>query len=937
MKEEDDTYLKWLHALLNLPLSQTELELVLINISYEQPVKENIKSFVGEANLELAILAIEETLNRNKCKNEIFETEFRNFNFRNTDKKLGMKLQILSTHPKIQTSEMTKVRPLPKDITKFSSSDSKQLNLKKKTGTLSQKNLLQTRENIHHQAYTGPFKNQHYGFNSETFINHVPSLKEQTKQTGFFKEIFGFDTFNYIQTSMLSVCLNAEQNFVVSAPTGMGKSEIALLCVIKSLIPGVSYFRETFSLPKYINRSLYRIVYLVPMKALASQTVGYLRNRLNIINATKTNLIIEEYTGDTDYLPSANILVCTPEKFEFFLIKHPKKVEAINLIIFDEIHILGSKRGVCIERIMYFLLEQKSRIVALSATINNLKDLSEFIRGKEYKFTKKDIPVDITYLSVETPFQRQLTLCNLLYNYLNQNISILLFVNKRKDCEHLAYLFLSFLEKNALYLDMPSVSDGTFKSYENIYLRGIGIHNSKLSKKHRFKTEELFRLNKIKLLISTSTLAWGVNLPAQIVILHGLTYFDSLGKKTEYDIKDILQCLGRAGRRGISETKSFSNSYLEIGNEYGILKKKDIKLKPKNKEATTTNGELRSARKNRSINDKTDLLDKLNAAPKKILNNDPIRDSSAHCFIFGDKKQLEKYKPQNFNNILLESYLLTSFADSLLGFIEKETAFESLRAFFDTTYLKIRMLRKPELYGILKVNGNKYENIYDVFKEYLILSCKELEKNFCILINHQLCSGIAKEIYTKTKYGRVASLYKINHTTIGNLVKISHRNPQTLEKPLNFVLFLIQNYEFLEMEKISINKVGLRKFHLEITQLPKYILIEEEWDVDFSEDLNMYHNLDMLMSSKYKQFVKASEDEEFSQLFIKCIILIQLIKHKGGVKAYDFLIYIDFFDKIIGRIVSGLVELEEFQTKGILFWYDLLNYKNEKSLKEFFI
>lgn len=47
------------------------------------------------------------------------------------------------------------------------------------------------------------------------------------------------------------------------------------------------------------------------------------------------------------------------------------------------------------------------------------------------------------------------------------------------------------------------------------------MHHAGLKSADREIVEELFRNNKIQILISTSTLAWGVNLPAHLVIIKG--------------------------------------------------------------------------------------------------------------------------------------------------------------------------------------------------------------------------------------------------------------------------------------------------------------------------------------------------------------------------------------------------------------------------------
>lgn len=78
---------------------------------------------------------------------------------------------------------------------------------------------------------------------------------------------------------------------------------------------------------------------------------------------------------------------------------------------------------------------------------------------------------------------------------------------------------------------------------------GIGMHHAGLTARDRELCENAFRTGAIRVLIATATLAWGVNLPARLVILKGTEFFD--GKVRRYvdmPITDVLQMIGRAGR-----------------------------------------------------------------------------------------------------------------------------------------------------------------------------------------------------------------------------------------------------------------------------------------------------------------------------------------------------------------------------------------------------
>jgi activating signal cointegrator complex subunit 3 len=61
--------------------------------------------------------------------------------------------------------------------------------------------------------------------------------------------------------------------------------------------------------------------------------------------------------------------------------------------------------------------------------------------------------------------------------------------------------------------------------------------------------EELFCSQKIQILIATSTLAWGVNMPAHLVVIKGTEFFDGKTKRyVDFPITDVMQMMGRAGR-----------------------------------------------------------------------------------------------------------------------------------------------------------------------------------------------------------------------------------------------------------------------------------------------------------------------------------------------------------------------------------------------------
>ncbi|EJD43845.1 P-loop containing nucleoside triphosphate hydrolase protein [Auricularia subglabra TFB-10046 SS5] len=100
-----------------------------------------------------------------------------------------------------------------------------------------------------------------------------------------------------------------------------------------------------------------------------------------------------------------------------------------------------------------------------------------------------------------------------------------------------AYL-KSELEQDIKDLSWSSVPTWALRALQ----RGIGVHHSGMNKGYRSLVERLFRLKFVRVMISTGTLALGINAPARTTVFCGDSpYLTALMYR---------QCAGRAGRRG---------------------------------------------------------------------------------------------------------------------------------------------------------------------------------------------------------------------------------------------------------------------------------------------------------------------------------------------------------------------------------------------------
>ncbi|KAI5189452.1 activating signal cointegrator complex subunit 3 [Nematocida minor] len=384
------------------------------------------------------------------------------------------------------------------------------------------------------------------------------------------KKYFPYQQFNTIQSLVFDSIYNTRENVLVAAPTGTGKTELAILAILKEFF---AYKEKSF------------IVYLAPTKSLIKQTESTLKKRLNDI------LKIEQDTTDTHrnnhklWEYKMNVLVTTPERYDILTLK--KRI-APTLLIIDEIHILGETRGGVLESVIIRSKGIKNiRMLGISATIPNYRDVAAFINAKNehsyyFSYSCKEIPMVYKILGVKKSEKS----VDILNKHL-QHAPTLIFINSRKECHRIAHLLRcssgnpekmgdqpqknihsSISQDDKLNSILPHLSSiipaltedrnefiRDIKSEIEMLYQGIGVHHSGMSKNVRSAVETLFREGAIRAICCTSTLACGVNLPADNVIIYK-TKTNHLDSDSNYSLSEISQMSGRAGRKGLSSKGS---------------------------------------------------------------------------------------------------------------------------------------------------------------------------------------------------------------------------------------------------------------------------------------------------------------------------------------------------------------------------------------------
>uniref|UniRef100_A0A8B9LHH3 U5 small nuclear ribonucleoprotein 200 kDa helicase n=1 Tax=Astyanax mexicanus TaxID=7994 RepID=A0A8B9LHH3_ASTMX len=363
--------------------------------------------------------------------------------------------------------------------------------------------------------------------------------------------------------------METDGNLLVCAPTGAGKTNVALMAMLREI-------GKHINMDGTINVDDFKIIYIAPMRSLVQEMVGSFGKRLASYGIT-----VSELTGDhqlcKEEINATQIIVCTPEKWDIITRKGGERTytQLVRLIIIDEIHLLHDDRGPVLESLIartirnVELTQEEVRLIGLSATLPNYEDVATCLRVDPAKGlfyfdnSFRPVPLEQTYVGIteKKAIKRFQIMNEIVYEKIMEHV--LVFVHSRKETGKTARAIRDMcLEKDTLglFLREGSASTEVLRTeaeqckVSNLELKdllpyGFAIHHAGMTRVDRTLVEDLFADRHIQVLVSTATLAWGVNLPAHTVIIKGTqVYSPEKGRWTELGALDILQMLGRAGR-----------------------------------------------------------------------------------------------------------------------------------------------------------------------------------------------------------------------------------------------------------------------------------------------------------------------------------------------------------------------------------------------------
>jgi len=391
---------------------------------------------------------------------------------------------------------------------------------------------------------------------------------------------FGLDDFQREATGKLS----RGSSVLVAAPTGSGKTVIAEYGLEQAREEGKKFF------------------YTTPLKALSNQKY---RDLSRAYPPGDVGLL----TGDNSINGDASLVVMTTEVLRNMIYEASPALHDLGVVVLDEVHYMQDPaRGAVWEEIV-ILLDHRVKLVALSATVSNARDLAAWmdsLRGgvepvltserpvklKNFYFVGREL-VPLFANNVGRVIEEQLETAKrrppqrqksgrgrggvelrprrtdvIRELEKREMLPAIYFLFSRAAChdsvtyclrEHLslntkaeAATIAEYLEEKVAPLEDADLDCLDYASFRTALMAGVAAHHAGALPLFKEAVEELFAAGLIKVVFATETLSLGINMPAKTVVIEALTKWNGEAHRA-LTPGEYKQLTGRAGRRGIDE------------------------------------------------------------------------------------------------------------------------------------------------------------------------------------------------------------------------------------------------------------------------------------------------------------------------------------------------------------------------------------------------
>lgn len=383
------------------------------------------------------------------------------------------------------------------------------------------------------------------------------------------------------------------QSAIVQLPTGVGKTKSIELVIRSSFASG----RATTA------------IIVAPLRALCNEIANDMISAFGdeVLVNQFSDVLEEDFSLELFLSFKSKILICTPEKLSYIIHHQADFLDEIGLYIFDEGHMFDDgSRGAIYELLISEIrshISGKEQIILLSAVLSNAEQIQKWLLGEagvlasdsKIKATPKTIGFasqtkDIHYYSDDSAQEdfyvpRSIEVIALqkrprekkqryfpeltdakdiaIYyaNKLCKNGGVTIFANRTSTVLTVINRIIELRDRGCLLAEIKGNSDGKEMSrlaqlmsdyygeqhpYTIACYLGVVPHYSNLPNGLRLAVEHACRNKALRLVVCTSTLAQGVNIPIKYLFM---TSF--MVARNSMRIRSFQNLMGRTARSGM--------------------------------------------------------------------------------------------------------------------------------------------------------------------------------------------------------------------------------------------------------------------------------------------------------------------------------------------------------------------------------------------------
>ncbi|MFI1505679.1 DEAD/DEAH box helicase [Streptomyces sp. NPDC020597] len=373
-------------------------------------------------------------------------------------------------------------------------------------------------------------------------------------------------TFTDVQERAIRAgALDGRTNLLVMAPTSSGKTLVGELAATSS-----AFARRQHS------------IFIVPFRALADEHYELFRERYgHLLSVVISTSDWTEFDADIR-AGNFNLAVMTYEKLMIFLAHQPDLIQRCTTLVIDEVQLLSDgARGAKLEMLLTQVLvaDKRPQIVALSASVDGVNGLETWLDATMVSSSERPVPLtqsvcsvsgsaemldrnEATRTEVLIPAQndREEAISAITHRYLGEGKQIIIFRSTVRKVVETARRLRTELPAIGISQEISerfnSLDDSDAVNDLGLCLSAkVGYHTADLTHPERRLVEEAFRSGEVRVLVATTTLAMGVNLPSDVVIVGDTTRH--VPAKVGWSLQNISvaeyrNAAGRAGRLGQS-------------------------------------------------------------------------------------------------------------------------------------------------------------------------------------------------------------------------------------------------------------------------------------------------------------------------------------------------------------------------------------------------